>query len=283
VFIDAEKANFPVAFMCRELGVTRQAFYAWARRQRIPSARHQAGVELDAEIETVYHRSRGCYGSPRVNAELRAAGRRVSRKRVAARMAAKGLVGRDGRHRRRTPRTTVVDETALFSPNLLNRQFTAPEPDRVWVTDITYLPTGEGWLYLAPVIDLHSRLVVGWAVDDHLRTELCLDALNDAIGRRNPPRGLIHHSDRGCQYSSNDYRKRLRDAGMIQSMSRKGNCYDNAVAESFFSTLKHELIHTKTWTTRRELRAALFEYIEIFYNRQRIHSTLDYHTPWHYD
>ena len=167
---------------------------------------------------------------------------------------------------------------------MLNRDFSPAAPNQAWVTDITYLRSGEGFLFLAAIIDCYSRMVVGWAVADHLRTELCLAALDDAVARRQPEPGLIHHSDQGCQYTSFDYRRRLADLGMTQSMSRVGNCWDNAVAESFFSTLKLELIYTRReWETHADLKAALFEYIEVFYNRQRLHSTLDYCTPFEYD
>jgi transposase InsO family protein len=268
--------------MCRELGVTRQGYAAWRRRQGEPSARHVADVDLLDVIRDVYDGTQRRYGSPRVHRELRRRGYRVGRNRVARLMATHDLVGRPGRRPSR-PRTTIPDPAATASPNVLDRDFTPTAPDRAWVTDITYLRTDQGFLYLAAIIDCYSRLVVGWAVAPHLRTELCLEALHDAVARRRPQPGLIHHSDRGCQYTSHDYRKRLHQLHMTQSMSRKGNCWDNAVAESFFSTLKLELVYTKHWNTHHELTAALFDYIEIFYNRQRLHSAVDYSTPTEYD
>ena len=281
-FIEAERANFPIVFMCTELGVSRQGYAAWRRRQSAgPGPRAAADAELVAEIVEIHRAARGRYGAPRVWRELRRRGRTVGPNRVARLMAEHGLAGRCGR--RPVPRTTIADPSATAAPNRLNRDFDPSAPDRTWVTDITYLPTGEGWLYLAAVIDCYSRLVVGWAVADHLRTELCLAALDDAVARRRPDPGLVHHSDRGCQYTSFDYQSRLAELDIICSMSRKGNCWDNAVAESFFATLKRELVNDKKWTTRTELEAALFEYIEIFYNRQRLHSTLDYSTPAEYD
>ena len=268
--------------MCRELGVSRQGFAAWQRRQGAPTARQVADVDLTDVINDIYIGSRRTYGSPRVHRELRRRGYRVGHNRVARLMAAAGLVGRPGRRPRR-PRTTVADPTATASPNVLARDFQPAGPDQTWVTDITYLRTEEGFLFLAAIIDCYSRMVVGWAVAPHLRTELALEALNDAVARRRPRPGLVHHSDRGCQYTSGDYRQRLEQLRFTQSMSRTGNCYDNAVAESFFSTLKLELIYTQQWATHHELTAALFDYIEVFYNRQRLHSTIDYCTPIEYD
>jgi transposase InsO family protein len=252
------------------------------RRQKAgPGARAQADAELTEVIAAVYTASRGRYGAPRVHAELRHQGWRVGHNRVARLMADNGLAGRDGRPP--TPRTTIADPAATPALNLLNRDFRPTAPDRTWVTDITYPRSGEGFLFLAAIIDCYSRMVVGWAVADHLRTELCLAALDDAVARRRPGPGLIHHSDRGCQYTSWDYLDRLDELGMTQSMSRVGNCWDNAVAESFFSTLKLELIYSKEWDSHQQLEAALFEYIEVFYNRQRLHSTIDYCTPLEYD
>jgi transposase InsO family protein len=268
--------------MCRELGVTRQGFAAWQARQGAPSARQVADADLADVINDIYIGSRRTYGSPRVHRELRHRGYRVGRNRVARLMADSELVGRPGRRPRR-PRTTIADPTATPSPNIVARDFSPAGPDQTWVTDITYLRTDEGFLFLAAIIDCYSRMVVGWAVAPHLRTELAIEALNDAVARRRPAGGLIHHSDRGCQYSSRIYRKQLKELRFAQSMSRTGNCYDNAVAESFFSTLKLELVYTQRWASHAELTAALFDYIEIFYNRQRLHSTIDYHTPADYD
>ena len=269
--------------MCDFFELTRQGYYAWRRRQAGgPGARERSDAELLEAIVAVFTATRGRYGAPRVHAELARQGWRVGHNRVARLMADNGLAGRDGRPP--SVRTTVADPAATPSANVLNRDFSPAAPNQAWVTDITYLRSGEGFLFLAAIIDCYSRMVVGWAVADHLRTELCLAALDDAVARRQPEPGLIHHSDQGCQYTSFDYRRRLADLGMTQSMSRVGNCWDNAVAESFFSTLKLELIYTRReWETHADLKAALFEYIEVFYNRQRLHSTLDYCTPFEYD
>lgn len=273
-FIQAEKANFPVAMMCRLLEVSRSGFYASRRRR--PSARSKETVRLELAVAVAHRTSRRTYGSPRVHAEVRAAGWAVSRKRIAAIMRRKGLVGRA---RRRFRRTTEVDPALAVAPNLLDREFTMTAPNQTWATDITYVRTWEGWLYLAVVIDLFSRRVVGWAVDDHLRTELCLDALTMAIGRRLPDAGLVHHSDRGCQYASGDYRGVLAKHGLTCSMSRKGNCWDNAVVESFFSGLKTEFVYRHVWRTRDSATKGITEWIEVFYNRHRRHSTLGMVSP----
>jgi transposase InsO family protein len=273
-FIHAEKASFPIAPMCRLLGVTRQGYYAYAGRP--PPALRSAEVALSAEVARIHEESRRTYGSPRVLAKLRASGLRVSKKRVERSMRAQGLQARP-RGRFRT--TTKANLKHSAAPNLLNRQFAASRPNERWVTDITYVWTAEGWCYLAAILDLFSRRIVGWALDATLTTALPLRALDEAIRRRAPKPGLLHHSDRGCQYTSHDYRATLSDLGIQVSMSRKGNCWDNAVAESFFATLKTELVHERPWGSRVELRAAVFDYIEIFYNRQRLHSTLDYKTP----
>ena len=267
--------------MCRELGVSRQGFAAWRRRQACPAARARSDAELLERVRAVFAQFRGRYGAPRVWRELRRQGVVVGENRVARLMAKDGLVGRCGR--RRVPRTTVSDPAAVPAGNILARDFHPDAPDRVWATDITYLPTKQGWLYLAAIVDCYSRMVVGWAVADHLRTELCNTALDDAVARRAPAPGLVHHSDRGCQYTSFEYQTKLAEHGMVCSMSRKGNCWDNAVAESFWATLKRELIEEREWETRAELKIAVFEYIEVFFNRQRMHSTIDYMTPQEYD
>ncbi len=268
--------------MCRALGVSRQGYARWVRRQDAPpTARQLDDAVLLGEITVIFNESRRSYGAPRVWAELRRRGRTVGPNRVARLMALHGLCGRDGR--RPLPRTTITDPAAVAAPNVADREFDPAAPDRLWVTDITYLATGEGWLYLAAILDCYSRAVVGWSAADHLRTELCVAALDDAVARRHPPAGLVHHSDRGCQYTSYDYQQRLAELGMVPSMSRKGNCWDNAVAESFWATVKRELVNTREWATRAELEMALFDYIEVFYNRKRLHSTLDYLTPEEYD
>jgi putative transposase len=273
-FIHAEKALFPIAPMCRLLGVTRQGYYAYAGRP--PPEQRPAEVMLQANVSRIHKQSRGTYGSPRVLAALRASGFPASKRRVERTMRALGL---HARPRRRFRTTTKANPAHPTAPNLLNRQFAAGRPNQRWVTDITYIWTDEGWCYLAAILDLFSRRVVGWALDTTLTTSLPLRALDEAIRRRGPTPGLQHHSDRGCQYTSQDYRATLNTLGIEVSMSRKGNCWDNAVAESFFATLKTELIYGRSWSSRVELRAAVFDYIEIFYNRQRLHSTLDYKTP----
>jgi putative transposase len=274
-FIHAEKASFPIAPMCRLLGVSRQGYYAYSDRP--PPEQRPAELALRAEVTRVHRDSRGTYGSPRTLAALRAAGIPASKRRVERTMRALGL---QGCQRRRFRTTTKANPAHPVAPNLLNRQFAASRPNQRWVTDITYIWTDEGWCYLAAILDLFSRRVVGWALDATLTTSLPLRALDAAIRRRAPQPGLQHHSDRGCQYTSQDYRAALSDLGIEVSMSRKGNCWDNAVAESFFATFKTELIYRRpSWPSRVALRAAVFDYIEIFYNRQRLHSTLDFKTP----
>ena len=272
--IHAEKAFFPVAVLCRLLGVTRQGYYAFAKRQR--GARVEREAALCAQIRGVHAESRERYGSPRVLRELRRQGVCTSKRRVERAMRGMGLCARQPRRFRVT---TAADPKNAVEPNLLSRDFTASRPDQRWVTDITYVWTDEGWCYLAAILDLFSRRVVGWALDTTLSTSLPLQALGMAVGRREPTEGLLHHSDRGCQYTSTDYRGALDKLGVVVSMSRKGNCWDNAVAESFFSTLKTELVHRQRWANRLELRSAVFEYIEVFYNRRRLHSSIGYKTP----
>jgi transposase InsO family protein len=274
MFIHDHVADFPVQVMCELLGVSRGGYYAWAGRAE--SARAADDRTLAAEIRAAYEASRGRYGSPRVHAELRARGRRVGRKRVARLMRGMGLAAR---RRRRFRRTTDSRHAFPIAPNLLERNFTAEAPDRVWLADLTYIWTAQGWLYLAAVLDLYTRRVVGWAMADHLRHELTLAALDMAIVRQRPAPGLVHHADRGVQYAAHGYRARLRRHGMVCSMSRKGDCWDNAPMESFFATLKGELVEAAEYDTRDEARADLFQYIEGFYNRRRLHSGLGYLTP----
>ena len=274
MFIHDHVADFPVQVMCTVLGVSRGGYYAWASRAE--SARAADDRTLAAEIRAAYEASRGRYGSPRVHAELRARGRRIGRKRVARLMRGMGLAAR---RRRRFRRTTDSRHAFPIAPNLLERNFTAEAPDRVWLADLTYIWTAQGWLYLAAVLDLYTRRVVGWAMADHLRHELTLAALDMAIVRQRPAPGLVHHADRGVQYAAHGYRARLRRHGMVCSMSRKGDCWDNAPMESFFATLKGELVEAAEYDTRDEARADLFQYIEGFYNRRRLHSGLGYLTP----
>jgi transposase InsO family protein len=273
-FIAAEKAVFPVKLMCRTLGVSRAGFYAWQTRP--PARRTRADERLGLEIAAIHAESRQRYGSPRIHAELVDRGCRTSRKRIARLMRARGLAAR---RRRRFRVTTQSRHRFPIAPNVLARQFERAAPDQAWVTDITYISTGEGWLYLAVILDLCSRSAVGWALSERITDDLTLEALCMALARRRPPQGLLHHSDRGSQYASGDYRRTLAQHGIICSMSRRGNCWDNAIAESFFATLKVELVHDATWDTRAAARTELFEYIELFYNGQRRHSALGYLSP----
>ena len=273
-FIAAEKAAFPVSVLCRTLGVSRAGFYAAQDRPRAPRA--VADERLGVEIAAIHAKSRQRYGSPRIHAELGARGCRTSRKRVARLMRARHLAAR---RRRRFRVTTDSRHGFPVAPNLLARQFDRSGPDQAWVTDITYIPTGEGWLYLAVILDLSSRVVVGWAMSARITRELTLAALTMALKRRRPPLGLLHHSDRGSQYASSDYRQALQQRGIVCSMSRRGDCGDNAVAENFFATLKVELVHDAAWATRATAQAAVFEYLEVFYNAERRHSALGYLSP----
>jgi putative transposase len=277
--IDAERAHHGVSRLCRVLGVARAGYYAWAARP--PSARTVADQALTEQIRQIHARSRGTYGAPRVHAELRLGLEvRVGRKRVARLMRSAGILGV---HRRRRHGLTRRDPAATPAPDLVERRFTPPAPDRLWVADITQQRTDEGWLYLAVVLDAFSRRIVGWSMAEHLRTELVLDALDMAIAQRNPGPGLVHHSDHGCQYTSLAFGRRLQRADLVASMGTIGDALDNAVAESFFATLECELLDRYDWPTRQALRTAVFDFIEVFYNRQRRHSTLDYLTPTDYE
>jgi putative transposase len=279
-FIEAEKAEqHNVAKACELLEVSRSAFYDW--HQHRPSARALADEQLAQRIEVIFEASRRTYGWPRVHRALRDEGVHASRKRVARIMRQKGLIGRC---RRRWTKTTISDpETRAVE--LLKRVFGpgTVELDRVYVSDITYIWTWEGWLYLATVIDLSSRRVVGWSMADHMRTELVADALRMAIAGRRPDPGLIFHSDRGTQYTSKEFTDLLGEHEMVQSLSRPRQCWDNAVAESFFSSLKEELIHRQSWATRAQARRAIVDYIEVFFNRRRLHSSLGYLSPAEYE
>jgi putative transposase len=276
--IEAERASFSVPLMCRLLGVSRSGYYDW--KDRPPSKRSQHDAALTERIHQIHHRSRATYGYPRVHAELRAIGIRSSRKRVARLMRKAGLKGcLRGRRRKRTTRR---DGSAMPAPDLLRRNFASVAPDRLWVADITYIKTEEGFLYLSFVLDAYSRRLVGWAMATHLRTELVLDALQMAIWRRKPAPGLIHHSDQGVQYTSLSFGKRLEEAGIVPSMGSVGSALDNAMAESFVATLKTELLYREedsSWPTRASARTAIFEYLESFYNRYRLHSALGYKSP----
>ncbi len=279
--IQAERAQdplAPVSTMCALLDVSRAGFYAW--RRRAESARTRSNRELTMNIAAIHEESRRTYGSPRVHAELRSRGRGVGLHRVERLMRAAGI---RARRKRRFVRTTTSDPALPVAPNVLARDFRAQLPNRVWSTDITYLPTREGWLYLAVVEDLFSRRIVGWATATSLETGLPLEALGMAIALRVPAAGLVHHSDRGCQYASFDYQKRLEQHGIRCSMSRRGNCLDNAPVESFFGTLKNEHVHHCDFQSIAAARAAVIDYIENFYNSRRRHSSLGYRTPVEYE
>jgi putative transposase len=277
--IDAEKAHHRVSHLARVLGVARAGYYAWASRP--PSDRDHADALLGEQIRQIHARSRGTYGAPRVHAELRLGlDIWVGRKRVARLMREHGL---QGVHRRRRGGLTRRDPHAAPAPDLVARDFTPAGPDRLWVADVTQQRTDQGWLYLAVVLDAFSRRIVGWSMADHLRTELVLDALDMAISQRNPAAGLVCHSDHGCQYTSFAYGRRLTASGLVASMGTVGDALDNAVAESFFATLERELLDRHHWPDRQTLRTAIFDFIEVFYNRQRRHSTLDYTSPADYE
>jgi transposase InsO family protein len=282
-FIEAEKAKQDgnVAKACVLLEVSRSAYYEWSNH--VPSARELSDTELGDRIVKIHTESRATYGAPRIKTKLAESGICVGQKRVARLMVRRGLIGRC---KRRFKVTTTPDPDATsLAPDLIKRNFMpqAHEIDTVWCGDITYIRTWEGWLYLATVIDLASRKVVGFAMADHMRAELVSDALDMAIERRQPARGLIFHSDRGSQYTSETFRKLLRQHHVVQSLSRPRQCWDNAVAESWFATLKEELIYRQGWPTRTTARRAIFEFIEVFYNRQRLHSSLGNLTPVAYE
>lgn len=274
-FIDAEKAHYPVVLLCRVLGVSRSGYHKWRGRPQM-TARKRSDEVLMSRITQVHRTSRGTYGSPRVHRALRRQNHRVSRKRVERLMRESGLFSR---RKKKFKQTTDSRHGLPVAPNVLEQVFEAKKPNEAWVTDITYVWTQEGWLYLAAILDLYSRKVVGWSMSDSLATPLVVSALSMALGMRKPTEELLHHSDRGCQYASVEYRHLLEQKGITCSMSRKGNCYDNAVAESFFGTLKTELIHHSKFETRAEARRAIFDFIEIFYNRVRLHSSLGYLSP----
>jgi putative transposase len=272
-FIQAEKAKYPVGVLCRVLAVARSGYYAWCHRPE--SARAQQNHWLGAHLRACYQEFRGRYGSPRLQQELQARGIRVGRHRVARLMRLHGLRS-ICRRRYRRPRQCPPE---IVAANVLHRNFTATRPNQKWAGDITYIATGEGWLYLAVLMDLYSRRIVGWAMGMQSTTALTLQALEMALHQRPVTSELLHHSDRGCQYAAVSYQQRLTVLGIRGSMSRLGNCWDNAVVESFFATLKTELVHHRRFQNRQEAKTAIFEYLERFYNRQRRHSTLGYLSP----
>ena len=265
--------------MCSVLNVSRAGYYTWLGRPESPQAARQS--QLTDQIRQVHRESRSTYGSPRVARCLAVQGVACCENTVAKLMRRAGV--RAASAKRFVVRTTDSNHTHGVATNELGRQFDPGEPDRCWVGDITYIATGKGWLYLAVVLDLGSRRVVGWSTADHLRSELVEAALRDALSRRRPVGPLLHHSDRGVQYACDNYQELLKTHGLSVSMSRKGNCYDNALMESFFGTLKQELVHRESYATHEEGRQSLFEYTEVFYNRQRLHSTLGYLSPLQYE
>lgn len=278
-FIEAHRHAYPVTMMCRVLAVARTGYYQW-RKQPL-RARKVANLVLLMHIRDIFEQSRETYGSHRIQAELAAQGIRCGRKRVARLMRLHNLKPKTVRSFKVV--TTDSNHKLPVAPNRLQQQFTAERPDQTWLTDITYVPTTEGWLYLAVILDLYSRRVVGWAMSDSLHRQLVIDALQMALTTRQPPPGLLHHSDRGSQYASDEYQLLLTKHRMVASMSRKGNCYDNAPVESFFGTLKTELVFHQQYATRAEARLDIFEYIEVFYNRFRRHSALGYKSPANYE
>jgi transposase InsO family protein len=278
-FIEDHRSTYPVQRMCAVLEVSTSGYYAW--RDRAPSQRTRENGELAKHMQIIHDKARHTYGSPRIHAKLLKQGFQVSRGRVQRLMKANGIQPR--RRKRYKKITTNSKHSYPVAQNLLDQDFTAEAPNLKWVADISYIPTQEGWLYLAAVMDLYSRRIVGWAMDAHLEANLVEGALKMAIRQRDPGSDLLHHSDRGSQYACNDYQDLLKAHGMLPSMSRTGNCYDNAVMESFFGTLKTELVHHCSYPTRNQAKHDLFEYIEVFYNRERIHSTLGYLSPHDYE
>lgn len=273
-FIHAERALYPVRVLCTVLEVSRSGYYAWIDRPE--PARAMEDAQLAVEIAAAHQRSRATYGSPRVHRELRARGLRVGRKRVERLMRDRGI---QARRKKRFRHTTDSKHANPIAPNVLAREFEVKTANAVWVTDVTCVWTGEGWLFLAVMLDLFARRLVGWAASASNDTELALAALGNALLDRNPGPGLVHHSDRGSPYASGDYRRALARRGIVASMSRKGDCWDNAPMESFFHTLKTERVHHRVYATREQARRDLFQYIEGFYNPRRLHSALGYISP----
>ena len=278
-WIKDHRGQFPVKAMCRTLGVSRSGFHAW---MKTPSRkRRMLRDALAVHVRAVFEKSRGRYGSPRIARVLRAQGVSVGRKAVARCMKELGIKAQT--RAAFVPRTTQSDPRLAASPNLLARDFCAEKPNQKWCCDITYINTGEGWLYAAIIKDLFSKKIVGWATADHMRDELTIAALRMAITHRGDVKGVIHHSDRGKQYASAAYRALLNEQRIMQSMSEAGDCYDNAPAESFFGSLKVELVNAMSFATREQAALAVFEYIEVFYNRERLHSALGYVSPVAYE
>jgi putative transposase len=277
-FIEAERATFPISLCCRTLGVSRSGFHAW--RRRAPSRRSLQDAWLLERIGQIHERSRGTYGSPRVHAALRRQGVRVGRKRVERLMREAGI---SGLSKRRRKATTISLQGVRVADDLIRRDFGPEAPDRLWCADLKQIPTSEGVLYLGSVLDCFSRRVVGWSLRSDMKAALVVDALEMALARRQPKPGLVHHSDRGAQYVSLVFGHRCRQAGIAQSMGSRGDAYDNAVKESFFASLEKDLLRRRCFRTRREARSQVFDYIEVFYNRERLHSTLGYRSPEEYE
>ena len=277
-FIAAERVAFPISLMCRVLGVSRSGFHAWERRP--PSERALADAGLSRRIREIHAKSRDSYGARRIHLELREEGVRIGRKRVERLMRAADL---SGYVKRRKGKTTIRVPGVRVANDLVERDFNPPAPNRLWTSDIKYVPTWQGTLYLASVIDCFSRRVIGWAMRDEMPAELVVDALEMAISRRRPAGQLVHHSDQGSQYVALICGRRLRQAGIAQSMGSKGDCYDNAVCESFHATLEKELLRQRSFPTKQEARTAIFDWIETWYNRERRHSRLGYRSPERYE
>lgn len=277
-FIENHKEEFPLLRMCQVLEVSESGYYAWFKRE--PSARERGDKELGEQIEDAYQKNRQVYGSPRLHAELKEQGVHCGRKRVARLMRERGI---NAKSKKRKMKTTDSRHDNPVAPNLLKRDFTADAPNTKWVSDITGIETLEGWLYLAALVDIYSRFVVGWAMGKERDEQLITSAAEMALARRRPVPGLLHHSDRGSQYTSEGYQTLLKQHGIEISMSRKGDCYDNALMESFFGTLKEECVERQTFQTRAEAKQVIFEYLEVFYNRQRKHSSLGYVSPATYE
>jgi transposase InsO family protein len=277
-WIEERMGEYPVTLLCHALGVSRSGFYAW--RSRKPSAAEVRRGELTAEIAVIHAEVKARYGSPRMHAELVGRGHACCVNTVAEVMREAGIAAKT---KRKFRQTTDSNHALAVAENVLDRQFEPTEPNAAWVADITYVPTREGWLYLAVVVDLFSRLVVGWSMDATMTSRLVVDAVSMAVAGRRPGVGLVAHSDRGSQYASEHHRRALGEAGATCSMSRRGNCWDNAPAESFFASLKKELIHGEDYATREDAQASIFEYVEVFYNRVRRHSALGYLTPAEYE
>jgi len=273
-FIQEHRHEFRVWLMCRVLEVSRSGFYLWLKRPASP--RSVENCRLLLAIRAIYRASRGAYGSPRVHAQLRALSQNYGKNRIARLMRENRI---QAKRKRKFRVTTDSKHNFPVSENVLDRKFDIEAPNKAWTADITYIPTKEGWLYLAAVMDLYSRRIVGWAMADRICRHLVEKALTMACVNRSPEPGILHHSDRGSQYASGDYQKLLKANGIVCSMSRKGNCWDNAAMESFFATLKTELVYHRNYETRAEAQSDIFEYIEVFYNRQRLHSALGYQSP----